>query len=328
MRQSLSEKLGKTIPSINVLINTPEGLYYTSVGQEEFKTTLKTNFRFASNTKNFTAAAILKMQQDKLLDIDQNIAENILGTITPLVPNTPEWEIPCKDQITIRQLLQHAAGVYDVDNDVVPGCDGQSYTGWIMKKDSGHQFSVTELAAQVARNKLSYFKPGENHHYSNTGHSILGEIIARVYSKQTGKQKTYGDYLKEQLIGNLPIYFPERADDTRIKPPFVKALVYSENESKPEIIVEANLSAQVAEGNGWNTPVALNTWIRDLMKGKGPLNKQSVALIFSLAFIFLTFLGIFGVHRMYMGKWISGFLYPVTGGVFVQAVFYRGFLND
>jgi len=88
VRESLSEKLGKTIPSINVLINTPEGLYYASVGQEEFKTTPKTNFRFASNTKNFTAAAILKMQQDKLLDIDQHITENILGTITP--PGNPQ----------------------------------------------------------------------------------------------------------------------------------------------------------------------------------------------------------------------------------------------
>jgi len=279
VRQRLSEKLGKTIPSINVLINAPEGVYYTSVGQEEFKTTPETNFRFASNTKNFSAAAILKMQQDKWLNIDQHIVENIPGTKTPLVPNTPEWEIPYKDQITIRQLLQHSAGVYDVDNDAVPGCDGQSYTAWIMKNDPDHQFSATELVTQATRNKLSYFKPGENHHYSNTGYSILSEIIARVYSKHADTQKTYGDYLKEQLIGILPLYFPERADDTRMKPPFVKALVYTGNGSKPEIIVGANLSAQVAEGNGWGTPVALNTWLRNLMKGQGPLNKQSVAMM-------------------------------------------------
>lgn len=279
VRQNLAEKLGKTIPSINVLINTPAGLYYTSAGQEEFKTTPKTNFRFASNTKLFTAAAILKMQQDGWLNIDQHITDNIPGTETPFVPDTPEWDLAHKDQITIRQLLQHSAGVYDVDNDKVPGCDGQSYTAWIMQKDPGHQFSATELVAQAARHKLSYFKPGENHHYSNTGYSMLGEIIARVFSKHAGAKKTYKDYIKEQIIGDLPLYFPELADDTRMNVPFVKALVYSENAPKPEIVAEANLSAQVAEGNGWGTPLALNTWLRDLMKGQGPLNKQSVAMM-------------------------------------------------
>ena len=50
---------------------------------------------------------------------------------------------------------------------------------------------------------------------------------------------------------------------------------------------------------------------------------------FSLAFIFLTFLGIFGVHRMYMGKWISGLIYLVTGGVFGIGVLYDFWtLND
>ena len=279
VRENLAKKLGKTIPSINVLINTPIGLYYTSAGRKEFKTTPKTNFRFASNTKLFTSAAILKMQQDGWLNIDQHITENIPGTKTPFVPDTPEWDLVHKDQITIRQLLQHSAGVYDVDNDKVPGCDGQSYTAWIMKKDPGHQFSATELVAQAASNKLSYFKPGKNHHYSNTGYSMLSEIIARVFSKNVGTKKTYKDYIKERITGNLPLHFPELADDTRMKVPFVKALVYSKNAPKPEIVVEANLSAQVAEGNGWGTPMALNTWLRDLMKGQGPLNKQSVAMM-------------------------------------------------
>jgi TM2 domain-containing membrane protein YozV len=50
---------------------------------------------------------------------------------------------------------------------------------------------------------------------------------------------------------------------------------------------------------------------------------------FTLAFIFLTFLGIFGVHRMYMGKWISGLLYLFSGGVFGIGVLYDFWnLND
>ena len=50
---------------------------------------------------------------------------------------------------------------------------------------------------------------------------------------------------------------------------------------------------------------------------------------FSLGFIFLTFLGLFGVHRMYMGKWISGLLYLFTGGIFGIGVLYDFWtLND
>lgn len=41
----------------------------------------------------------------------------------------------------------------------------------------------------------------------------------------------------------------------------------------------------------------------------GPIN-------YSVAWVLLTFLGVFGVHRMYMGKWITGLLYLVTLGLF------------
>ncbi len=41
----------------------------------------------------------------------------------------------------------------------------------------------------------------------------------------------------------------------------------------------------------------------------GPIN-------YSVAWVLLTFLGLFGVHRMYMGKWLTGLLYLVTLGLF------------
>jgi TM2 domain-containing membrane protein YozV len=38
-------------------------------------------------------------------------------------------------------------------------------------------------------------------------------------------------------------------------------------------------------------------------------------LDYTLAWILLTFLGLFGIHRFYMGKWITGILYLLTGGI-------------
>jgi len=46
----------------------------------------------------------------------------------------------------------------------------------------------------------------------------------------------------------------------------------------------------------------------DLRFTAGPLD-------YNVAWILLTFLGLFGVHRMYMGKWLTGILYLLTGGL-------------
>ncbi|MGK2943538.1 MAG: NINE protein [Desulfuromonadales bacterium] len=47
----------------------------------------------------------------------------------------------------------------------------------------------------------------------------------------------------------------------------------------------------------------------DLRFTTGPID-------YNVAWILLTFLGLFGIHRMYMGKWLTGILYLVTGGLF------------
>ncbi len=50
---------------------------------------------------------------------------------------------------------------------------------------------------------------------------------------------------------------------------------------------------------------------------------------YNTAWILLTFLGLFGVHRMYMGKWLTGILYLATGGLFGVGYIYDYWtLND
>jgi TM2 domain-containing membrane protein YozV len=44
---------------------------------------------------------------------------------------------------------------------------------------------------------------------------------------------------------------------------------------------------------------------------------------YSIAWILLVFLGLFGIHRFYMGKWITGIVWLLTGGLFLV-----GFLYD
>ena len=62
-------------------------------------------------------------------------------------------------------------------------------------------------------------------------------------------------------------------------------------------------------------------WIIDLFLIPGMEREADIRYIpgpidYNLAWILLVFLGLFGVHRMYMGKWLTGILYLLTGGLF------------
>jgi TM2 domain-containing membrane protein YozV len=43
---------------------------------------------------------------------------------------------------------------------------------------------------------------------------------------------------------------------------------------------------------------------------------------YTAAWILLTFFGLFGIHRFYLGKWMTGLLYLVTGGLFLIGYLY------
>ncbi len=165
-RLQYGRAVNKICPSLSILIHTPADYIFASSSSNlnEYNVTMNTHFRFASNTKNFTSASILNMQEDGWLNIKDKIISNIRESSTPYVPNTPEFAIPFKDEITIEQLLQHAAGVYDVDNDPVPGFDGYSYTDYMNFYYPTHQFELSELVNQAAKNSLSYFPPGKGYH--------------------------------------------------------------------------------------------------------------------------------------------------------------------
>ena len=75
-------------------------------------------------------------------------------------------------------------------------------------------------------------------------------------------------------------------------------------------------------------------WLVDLllipgMDKEADLRFSSGPIDYNTAWILLTFLGLFGVHRMYMGKWLTGILYLATGGLFGVGYIYDYWtLND
>jgi len=68
-------------------------------------------------------------------------------------------------------------------------------------------------------------------------------------------------------------------------------------------------------------------WFIDLflipgMDRKADLKFTAGEYDYTVAWILLTFLGLFGVHRFYMGKWLTGLIYLFTGGLFLVGWLY------
>ncbi|MEJ2587819.1 MAG: TM2 domain-containing protein [Deltaproteobacteria bacterium] len=69
-------------------------------------------------------------------------------------------------------------------------------------------------------------------------------------------------------------------------------------------------------------------WVIDLflipsMDREADFRYRSGPLDYTIAWILLTFLGLFGIHRFYLGKWFTGIVYLLTG-----AFFGLGYLYD
>jgi len=137
--------------------------------------TPQTRFRIASITKQFTAMAILMLQEQGKL--------NVQDAFCDYFPDCPAaWKA-----ITIHQLLTHTSGIPNFTE--LPGYDPFDPT----------PYPPPQIIARVRDQPLS-FKPGEQWHYSNSGYVILGEIIARTSSQ------SYENYLQQAIFTPLGMY--------------------------------------------------------------------------------------------------------------------------
>jgi D-alanyl-D-alanine carboxypeptidase len=236
------------------------------------------HFRAASNTKTFTATAILLLYQQKKLDINKKITDTIPGTQMPYIPATPEYDIPFKSSITILELLRHRAGVFDVSNNPIPDTvsapvpyKGQNYLDWVAATDPEHTFTFDELSDVNAVCRLFNFPPGTSYHYSNSGFSLLGKIIERVSGK------SYGQFIADELMkpaGMVNSSMPSLGTDRSIPAPFATGYTLS-----PDTILNttiSNMSANVAEGNLITTPLDLSSFLLQTLTGNGVLTTHTV----------------------------------------------------
>lgn len=238
--------------------------------------TENTHFRAASITKTFTAAGIYLLQQKGLLKIDDSIGSKIHGKNKTYLPQTPDYDIPNKNKITIRHLLSNRSGIFDINNKKIPTVDspyeGKIYIDYILKKNAVHTFSIDELMGVISKNKLSAGLPGKKFNVCDTDYLILGKIIERISGK------SYDEFISENFIepNNLEnTSFPFSGTDRLISEPFSEGHDFIGKEESVTA-TSLNVSAQVANANLVTTPKDLAIWARKLFTGETSVNEKSL----------------------------------------------------
>lgn len=146
---ALQVDLGPRSPIISVFAGTNGLSDAKPIGPD-------TLFDIGSNTKEFTAALILKLEADGKLRLDD--------TIGRWLPQYPAWK-----DVTIRSLLHMVSGI--------PNYSETVEIGEIEVADIHHQFSAKDLIGFVDPGNGMHFPPGAGWFYSNTNYILAGLII-------------------------------------------------------------------------------------------------------------------------------------------------------
>ena len=140
--------------------------------EEKIKVTDQTNFRLASVSKQFTAAAILQLVKKGKLSLQTKLSE--------CFPELPAYA----NSITIKHLLNHTSGILDYDE-------------VIDESGSSKQLSDADVLKACLSFGKTYTVPGSTYRYSNTAYVLLGLII----EKYSGL--SYPNYLAKFIFGPL-----------------------------------------------------------------------------------------------------------------------------
>ncbi len=201
--------------------------------------TPQTIFESGSVAKQFTAAALVLLQQDGKLSIDDPVKKYI--------PELPDYGSP----LTIRHLLNHTAGLRDWGAVL-------SLTG----AGRGDRVITQDLALDVIiHQKALDFTPGSEYSYSNSGYNLAAIIVERV-----SKQK-FPAFVEERLFKPLGMKNSSWRDDyQRIVPG--RAQAYSRQGNGPW---RHNMPFMNVYGNG-----GMLTTVGDWMKWNAMLDSQSL----------------------------------------------------
>ena len=215
--------------------------------EHQVPNTPRTRFRLGSITKQFTAMAIMILNEQGKLVIDETI-----GKYFDDPPSA--W-----GAVTIHHLLTHTSGVHSYTSD-------PEYT-----KKMAQSETVKGMIARFKDKPLD-FTPGEKFAYSNSGYFLLGAIIERVSGT------SYEAFLKQAIFDPLGMSDTGYDHAATILPH--RAAGYVRKGDVVENAPYLDMTQPYAAGSLYSTVLDLATWDRALSEGK-LISKESMARMFT-----------------------------------------------
>jgi D-alanyl-D-alanine carboxypeptidase len=197
-------------PGMAVGIWVPgKGTYIHSFGTDNVKAgsafAVDDHVRIASITKTFTATAILELADRGQLKLSDHLSSFVKG-------------IPYGRQITIRQLLNMTAGVYDFTNDAPFLAQYQA--------NPLLSFSAKNLFAIISRHRRDAHAPGTTVEYSDSNYYLLGLIVQKV------THRTLASIIQTRIIDRLHLRHTSYPTTPRLPTPFSHGY-FTETASSP-----------------------------------------------------------------------------------------------
>ena len=216
--------------------------------------TAQTVFESGSVAKQFTAAALILLQQEGKLNIDDPVRKYI--------PELPDYG----STLTIRHMLNHTSGLRDW------------FSVRALSGEGAGEHIVTQqmIFDTIVRQKGLDFKPGAEFSYSNSGYQLAAMIVERVSGKKLP------DFVAERILKPVGMKNTGYRDDFQRLVPG-RAQAYSKSGDGPWRL---NMPMMTAHGGGgmlttvgdwlkWNAMLDAKTWnasLVDSLETQGILN--------------------------------------------------------
>jgi len=207
----------------------------------QVKNTTATRFSIASITKEFTAAAVLLLYEEKKISLTDPIGK--------YVPNLPDsWQ-----SATIHQLLTHTSGVpiYTATS------DGKQENPDLKRVNL---LAVPDDLLNLVRDRPLMYEHGSEFRYNNSGYILLGMLIERVSGLP------YSRFLQERIFDRLGMHDSGYDDGLKIVPRKAKGYALSGKELQSPVFFDPRLAWSA--GAVYSTVQDLARWSEAIAHGK------------------------------------------------------------
>lgn len=175
----INEKINKgKLPGLSVVIvQNDKTIYEKSFGYADIESrkmvTSDTFFELGSNSKAFTALAVLKLEQEGFINLNDSITKYI-----PWLHMNYEGK---ETAVTIEELLHHTSGIpsYTISRIPIAGDEDRN--------------AIENTVRKLIDIELAY-KPGSKHSYATINYDVLGILIEKVSGRK------YEDYMECNIL--------------------------------------------------------------------------------------------------------------------------------